>query len=268
MSAGLSFRYMPRAVVRMQNSSGAERVAGDLCVLNSTAAGDSVTTTTTVGDNRLLSGGGFMALETIANTAYGRFLRLGFTSVLKVNGTTDIAIGDRLTSFSTAGIAQKAAVGDPYFAVALEAYATNDSLGVIDAILLQPGAEDPSAGAGTAYANGVTTRAGNAASGTQTIAHGLSAAPDVVGIIGRKVMTGEQMISDGVYNGTTTSCAWLSSLEVATGTSSTNIIEIRESGTLTQVATIAIDATNITLTWTRTGATDANTIQILWYAQT
>ena len=148
MSVGLSYKETPREVVRMKNTSGAGVVAGDLCVLKAVAAGDEVTTTTTGGDNQLLRGGGFMALETIANTASGRFLRLGFTNALKVDGTTDIAIGDRLTSFTAAGITKKAAVGDPYFATALEAYATNDSLGVIDAILTSPGAEDPSAGGG------------------------------------------------------------------------------------------------------------------------
>ena len=144
MSVGLSFKDSPREVVRMKNTSGAGVVAGDVCVLKAVAAGDEITTTTTGGDNQLLRGGGFMAVETIANDAYGRFLRKGFTNVLKVNGTTDIAIGDRLTSFTTAGIAKKAAIGDPYFATALEAYATDDSSGVIDAILLEPGAEDPS----------------------------------------------------------------------------------------------------------------------------
>ena len=144
MSVGLSYKETPREVVRMKNTSGAGVVAGDLCVLKAVAAGDEVTTTTTGGDNQLLRGGGFMALETIANTASGRFLRLGFTNALKVDGTTDIAIGDRLTTFTTAGIAKIAAVGDPYFAVALEAYALNDSLGVIDAILTHAGAEDPS----------------------------------------------------------------------------------------------------------------------------
>src|SRR3990167_9094210 len=146
----------------MKNTSGAQVVAGDILILKAVAAGDEVTTTTIAGDNGLLRGGGFMALETIADAAYGRFLRRGFTNALKVNGTTDIAIGDRLTSFTSAGIAKKAAVGDPYFATALEAYATNDSLGVIDAILTEPGAEDPSASSLTspvALADGGTGQA-------------------------------------------------------------------------------------------------------------
>lgn len=166
MSVGLSFKDAPKEVVRMKNTSGAGVVAGDILVLKAVATGDEVTTTTTGGDNQLLRGGGFMAIETIANNAYGRFLRKGFTTALKVDGTTDIAIGDRLTTFTSAGIAKKAAVGDPYFATALEAYITDDSLGVIDAILVEAGAEDPSAGAsggtpaltlGTANTAGVAT---------------------------------------------------------------------------------------------------------------
>ena len=54
------------------------------------------------------------------------------------DGTTDIAIGDPLGAFTTAKIAMKAAAGDMAFAVALEAYTTDDSSGVIDALLIVP----------------------------------------------------------------------------------------------------------------------------------
>lgn len=132
-----------RESVKMRNSSGAQVASGDILVAKGTATGDDVTTTTTAGDNAILRGGGFMALETIDDGDWGNFLRKGITTILKVNGTTDIAVGDRLTTFTTAGIAQKAAVGDPYFATAQEAFSTDDSTGIIDALLVEPGAEDP-----------------------------------------------------------------------------------------------------------------------------
>ena len=58
----------------------------------------------------------------------------GPTNALKVDGTTDIAIGDPLTTFTTAKIAQKGAAAG-IFARALEAYATDNSSGVIDAFI-------------------------------------------------------------------------------------------------------------------------------------
>lgn len=90
------------------------------------------TTTTTGGDDKVFG----IAAETIANSAYGRFQIAGKTTALKVDGTTDIAAGDLLSTFTTAKIAKKASAGDMCFAVALEAYTANDSSGVIDAVLL------------------------------------------------------------------------------------------------------------------------------------
>ncbi len=124
----------------MKNTSGGQLDAGDLVVRKAVAAGDEVTTTTTAGD-RFVFG---MAVETVADAAYGLFLVYGKTTALKVNGTTDIAIGDYLAAFTTAKIAYKATVGDlvtvgdTAIAYALEAYTTNDSSGVIDAIFVSP----------------------------------------------------------------------------------------------------------------------------------
>ena len=119
---------------RMKNTSGGQLDAGDVVIIKSVAAGDEFTTTTTGGDNKVLG----MVVETIANNAYGRVQILGKTTVLKVDGTTDIAIGDYLTPFTTAKIAAKAVAGNMVFAIALEAYTTNDSAGVIDALLVTP----------------------------------------------------------------------------------------------------------------------------------
>ena len=132
-NSGVDFQ-MRKEFVRMKNTSGGALAAGDLVILKSVAAGDEVTTTVTGGDDKVFG----IAIEAISDTAYGRIQRLGKTTTLKVNGTTDIAVGDFLTAYTSAGIAAKAAAGDMVFAVALEAYATNDSSGVIDAILIEP----------------------------------------------------------------------------------------------------------------------------------
>lgn len=118
----------------MKNTSGGALAAGDLVVWKAVAAGDEVTTTTTLGDDKVYG----MATAAISNNAYGYIQTLGKTTLLKVDGTTDIAIGDPLTAFTTAGIACKASAGDMVIGYALEAYTTNDSLGVIDALLIHP----------------------------------------------------------------------------------------------------------------------------------
>lgn len=119
---------------QMKNTSGAGFAAGDVVILKSVAAGDEVTSTTTYGDDKVYG----MAQFAISNNAYGAILVEGYTEILKVDGTTDISVGDFLTSFSSAGIAAKARSGDMAFAIALEAYTTNDSSGVITALLIKP----------------------------------------------------------------------------------------------------------------------------------
>ena len=120
--------------VTMKNTSGGSLAAGDVVVLKAVAAGNEITTTTAGGDDMVFG----MATGAIADTAFGRILTLGKTVSLKVDGTTDIAIGDLLGTSTTAKIAMKAGVGDMAFAIALEVYATDDSAGVINALLVTP----------------------------------------------------------------------------------------------------------------------------------
>lgn len=121
-------------IVYLQNTSGGQLTIGNLVILKSTATGYEFTTTTTQGDDKVFG----MIMETIANNAYGAVLVEGKTISLKVDGTTDIAIGDFIGTFTSAGIGMKAAAGDMAIAIALEAYATDDSNGVIDAYLITP----------------------------------------------------------------------------------------------------------------------------------
>jgi len=117
-----------------KNSTAGTLTEGTVVVYGTDNQGYEITTTTTVGDDRVC---GVVSSSMVAGGS-GSVIISGFTASLKVNGTTDIAVGDFLCTYSVAGIAAKAAAGDMVFAIALEAYTTNDSNGVIDAIIISP----------------------------------------------------------------------------------------------------------------------------------
>ncbi|MFA5360326.1 MAG: hypothetical protein WC349_05255, partial [Patescibacteria group bacterium] len=126
--------------VYVKNTSGGQLDRGHLVVLKAVAGGNEITTTTTGGDDKVY---GVIEVnisrnEYIADNGYGYVQILGKTVYLKVDGTTDIAIGDFISTFTTAGIGKKAAAGDTAIAIALEAYTTDNSSGVIDALLISP----------------------------------------------------------------------------------------------------------------------------------
>lgn len=121
------------------------------------------------------------------------------------------------------------------------------------------------------FKNGSFTRAGDTASGTQTIAHGAGKIPKFIRIdsvwfngSGNNISA----TSNGCYNGTTTSCAYLLTSSSATpplsAVDSTNIINLNQGASLSQVATVSVDITNITLTWTRTGSTTSTNMACKW----
>lgn len=132
----------PIATFMAKNTSGGTLARGDVVVMdwaNCTVDLLAITTTTS-GDSVTVAGMVFDA--SLADAAVGRIQCYGPTKFLKVDGTTDIAVGDALSTFTTAKIAQKSTTGGR-FARALEAYSTNDSNGVIDAFItigLQHGA--------------------------------------------------------------------------------------------------------------------------------
>jgi hypothetical protein len=123
-----------RELIYVRNTSGGDLLAGNVVVLKSVATGYEVTTTTSQGDDKIFG----MLVENINSNAYGYVLTKGKTQLLKVNGTSDIAIGDLLGTHTDAGIAMKTAAGDMAFAIALEAYTAEDSNGIIDALLISP----------------------------------------------------------------------------------------------------------------------------------
>ena len=119
--------------IEMINDSGGSVVRGDTVMIDA-AKGRNYFDTSATGDDDQVFG---MAAEAIADGARGRIQTYGPTKYLKVDGTDDISVADFISSFTTAKIAQKGTIGSGNcFAIACEAYTTNDSNGVIDAFLL------------------------------------------------------------------------------------------------------------------------------------
>jgi parallel beta-helix repeat protein len=121
------FRYM-------KNTSGVQRVAGDVVSLKAVAAGNEVTAPAAVGERQVYG----MVAETINDTAWGLIQVKGKTTALKGTnvGGGDIAIGDNLITENGVRARKAAAATDPIFARALEALAAAD--GVIDAYIVSP----------------------------------------------------------------------------------------------------------------------------------
>lgn len=116
----------------MKNNSGGVLASGHVVILDtSDNTGKSVTTTTSA-NNALVFGVVTTGGADQADVVVGVGGAIG--DVVKVDGTTDIAVGDPLSTFTTAGIAQKGSFGTgAIFGIALEAYSTDDSNGVIKA---------------------------------------------------------------------------------------------------------------------------------------
>lgn len=158
--------------MRLRNNSGAARSPGEVVIWDTSVDYPAYTTTTTQ-DDALVCG---VVASYTAAAAEGLVQFRGYlqSENLFVNGTTDITDGDFLSTFTSAGIAAKATSGKAgSFAVALEAYATNDSAGRIKVLLIQPSAQDASATvtygtAGQMAADGL--QASNAAGSTAAVA--------------------------------------------------------------------------------------------------
>lgn len=117
------------------------------------------------------------------------------------------------------------------------------------------------------YNNGTTTKNAADASTTQTIAHWLSAAPKFVRI---DMSTNQAwFFARANYNWTTQSSqSYYLDSNVITN-DSTFRINTNTAGTSNyNTWVITVDATNITITWTRTGSSSSGTYQLLWYAST
>ena len=123
---------------RGRNSSGGSLTIGSVVTLSHGQTEDpfdfAFTTTTTLGDEGVIG----VLTSAVSDNRVGSAQVRGHIGMVKVNGTTNIAVGDWLESYSSAGIAAKSASAHGVFARALEAYTTDDSAGEIKAIIMQP----------------------------------------------------------------------------------------------------------------------------------
>lgn len=134
--------------------------------------------------------------------------------------------------------------------------------GVIPAANVPPGA--------TTNSQGVTTKQGSDASGSQVIAHGLAGTPTKVRFTITENVGTEMSFSVGAWSAAGNH-GMFSGVGSSSGhgTSSTYsaIINAHNGGAnLYQGGTVAVDATNITITWTQINGGDAGVRRILWEA--
>jgi NAD(P)H-hydrate repair Nnr-like enzyme with NAD(P)H-hydrate dehydratase domain len=121
--------------------------------------------------------------------------------------------------------------------------------------------------------NGTTTKNAADASGTQTIAHGLSKTPKTVEIFctlswvtvtivgsGREV----NLYANAFYNGTTQSSQSFYAVSNNVAQGSTFTLN-KANASDTTVGVITVDSTNISIAWTKTGS-PTGTYNILWRA--
>jgi len=114
--------------------------AGNVVVADYTNTGigfqypDGVNLTTTAGDSKVVG----VMLATGSRGFSRSAVVQGMVYNLTVNGVTNIAPGDFLSTYTEFGIAAKASTGHTAFAIAMEAYTANDSDGVIDALVISP----------------------------------------------------------------------------------------------------------------------------------
>ncbi|XOB41805.1 MAG: hypothetical protein ACKKMS_00175 [Candidatus Nealsonbacteria bacterium] len=103
---------------------------------------------------------------------------------------------------------------------------------------------------------------------TQVIPHGLGRVPKFVRITATWGVSNENQehsISTGTYNGSTTATVygWIFSANSGSGSSSTYMVLVYDGAQKYRHATIAIDATNITLTWSKESVPEG-TARLLW----
>lgn len=117
--------------------------------------------------------------------------------------------------------------------------------------------------------NGSESRAGNSASGTQTILHGLGVIPKKVRLKAIYDYNSSEIISsDGSFDGSNQNCV---SYDLVPGNStsfvnSDRILNLTSSTGDSQIAIISVDPVNIYLNWVKTGNPTSNFIRILWEA--
>lgn len=121
------------------------------------------------------------------------------------------------------------------------------------------------------YSNGTTSKNAADASTSQNIAHGLGVAPKRVRLNFLYARTNDGQMGVGTFDSSgqnSISLYMASGSSAASASSNTAAIVIYGSQTLTtyQTGVVSVDATNITITWTKT-STPTGTANIIWEAE-
>lgn len=119
-----------------KNNSGSDLSAGDIVILDTSDSDLESFATTTTGNDPKVTG---VLADDIDAGNFDEVILEGPVHNLHVNGTTDIAIGDFIGTYTEAGIGQKCTPGSgACIAIAYEAYTANDSNGSIKAMIIRP----------------------------------------------------------------------------------------------------------------------------------
>jgi hypothetical protein len=103
----------------------------------------------------------------------------------------------------------------------------------------------------------------NAASGTQTIAHGFTGTPSYLEITASISFNNTTWyVSQGIYDGTNNLATFWGS--AGAGMNTGNSVYILDSSGNSQIATATLDATNIYLAWTKGGTPGSTTISLFF----
>jgi hypothetical protein len=124
------------------------------------------------------------------------------------------------------------------------------------------------------FSSGIFTRANDAASEVQTIAHGLSGTPSRVSFTVMGLRNNDMSTEKGVFDGSGQRNIWVIHDDGSTGlikTDSSNAISLWEMQTSFSdefsKGVVSVDATNITITWTKSGNPNTVTYTIMWEAE-
>lgn len=119
---------------------------------------------------------------------------------------------------------------------------------------------------GTKIATAEADRALGGTSTTQVFAHGLGKTPTFFRMTGFSIQAGTIISNVGSYDGTTMNFVSISPSAANWGT---GFVCFFTDGTNGQKATVTLDATNVTLTWTKvaTGFGVGGTLHFIWEAQ-
>lgn len=225
--------------------------------------------------------------------AFTRLARGADNYIMKMNGNVpnwEAETSNADASYSTKGIVQGLTDADTSgLTITAGVISVNSGTSANNIVKLNGSAQLPAVSGAlltnltnpAVYSSGNATRDLTTATGTQTIAHGLAKTPKYIRITYKKSHSNQTLpigLFDGVgtyngstyantYNGADSSSTGPNSLSTFQSTSNIIVYTAGSGGsTIEQAATVsALDATNITLSWTKTGS-PTGTLLMTWEA--